>query len=255
MKKYSLFTILSSLLLMSVDCEREETPLEQTGTLELNFKGSFGDESLMMYAKDYAYEAGMKVKFQLFRFYLSDISVARSTFEYNTIISDVEIVDFKDIQSDAAAQNGFTVRIKNVPIGNYIGLNMGLGVSPKLNKTQPGDYSSSHPLSGNYWSWALGYVFTKIEGNADVDGDGQLTDKLTFHVGGDSYYRNKEFSKSFNIKEGETTRLDFEVDLQRVLVAAPGDFLDFRKVTIDHTNNVEVATFISDNLKEAIEIK
>lgn len=255
MKKILFMLFASSLLLLAFGCDDNNKQLEQSGVLELNFKGSFGNQPLMMYAKEYPYEAGMAVKFQLFRFYLSDLSVFKSSVQNSIKISDIEIVDFKEIQSDAAAQEGFTIRIKNVPTGDYSGLTTGLGVSPTLNKTQPGNYDPTHPLSDNYWSWALGYVFTKIEGTADASGDGQLTDKITFHIGGDPYYRTKEFNKAFSVKAGETTRLNFEVNLQRVLVAGSNNYLDFKKVTIDHTNNAEVANFISDNLKAAVEIK
>ncbi len=256
MKKIAFALLSVSLLFIATACTDNENP-EQSGVLELTFKGDFGADPLMMYAQEYPYEAGMAVKFQLFRFYLSDVTLLKTPGEMQSgvKVSDVELVDFKDIQSADAAQKGYTIKIENVPAGNYAGLLSGLGVSPTLNKTQPGNYDPTHPLSDNYWSWALGYVFTKIEGTADVDGDGQLTDKITFHIGGDSYYRTKEFNKAFTVKAGETTRLNFEVDLRRILVASADNYLDFKKVTIDHTNNVEIANFISDNLKAAVEIK
>lgn len=242
--------------LVAANCNEDDCcPPQQTGTLELNFKGYFGDELLEMYAKDYSYEAGMKLKLQLFRFYISNLIPLMNTSGQQEYLEEVALVDFEAIQSDAAAEQGVSIRLEKVPVGNYIGIQMGLGLSEKLNATNPGDYGTDHPLSDNYWSWALGYVFTKIEGNADIDGDGVFNDKLTFHIGGNQFYRAKEFSKNFAIKADQTTRLDFEVDLRRVLVAGAGDFLDFRKVTIDHTNNMEVATFISDNLANAVAIK
>ena len=204
----------------------------------------------MMYAREYPYEADMKLKLQLFRFYLSDLALSD-----DTKLSDVEIVDFEEIQSEAAAKQGITIRFTNVPAQNYTTIKMGVGITEKLNKTQPGDYAPGHPLTDNYWSWALGYVFTKIEGNADINGDGVFNDKLTFHIGANELYRTSTFSKNFTVKAGETTKLDFEVDLRKVLVRTDDDFLDFRKVTIDHTNNMQVATFIADNLVNAITLK
>ncbi|MFN7116733.1 MAG: MbnP family protein [Saprospiraceae bacterium] len=244
------FLLLFGILFLAADCNDDNPQPNETGILELNFKGTFGNDPLVMYAREYAYEAGMKLKLQLFRFYLAEITLAD-----NYKISDVEIVDFEDVQSDGMAQQGITIRLEKVPANNYNGIKMGIGLNEKLNKTQPGDYEPGHPLSDNYWSWALGYVFTKIEGNADINGDGVFNDKLTFHIGANSLYRNKQFNKSFTVKAGETTRLNFEVDLRKVLVKNESNFLDFRKVTIDHTNNMEVATFISDNLVNAIEMK
>lgn len=238
------------MLFIATDCQDEDVQPQSTGTLELHFKGTFGADPLVMYAREYPYEAGMKMKLQLFRFYLSNISLSKEV-----KVSDIEIVDFEDVQSDAAAQQGITIQIKNVPIKDYTGINFGVGVSETLNKTNPGSYAPGSPLSDNYWSAAMGYVFTKIEGNADVNGDGVFNDKLTFHAGGNPYYRNTTFDKNFTVKAGETTRLNFEIDLRKVLVKNTTDFLDFRKVTIDHTTKPEIATFISDNLANSIVLK
>lgn len=242
--------LLLSLILLAADCNEDKVQPAETGTLELNFKGTFGTDPLEMYAREYAYEAGMKIKLQLFRFYLSNLILSD-----DTKLSDIELVDFEDVQSDAAAQQGITLRFENIPAKTYTGIKTGIGVAEKLNSTQPGDYAPGDPLSDNYWSWALGYVFTKIEGNADIDGDGVFNDKLTFHIGANSLYRNKTFTKNFTVKPNETTRLNFVVDLRKVLIRSDSDYLDFRKVTIDHTNNMEVATFISDNMVNAIELK
>jgi len=248
--KKTTFLLLFAFALLATDCQDDDVQPQATGTLELNFKGTFGADPLVMYAREYPYEAGMKVKLQLFRFYVSNILLSN-----NVKVSDIEVVDFEDVQSDATAQQGITIQIKNVPTEDYTGINFGVGVSENLNKTNPGGYAPGSPLSDNYWSAALGYVFTKIEGNADVDGDGVFNDKLTFHAGANQLYRNKEFNKTFTVKAGETTRLNFEVDLRKVLVKSESDFLDFRKVTIDHTTKPEIATFISDNLANAIVLK
>lgn len=249
--KNMLLLLIMSLLLFTTNCnEDSDSNTEQTGTLELNFKGTFGTDPLVMYAREYPYEAGMKLKLQLFRFYLSNLQLSD-----DTKITDVEIVDFEKVQSDAAAGQGITIQIKNVPAKAYAALKMGMGLTSELNATNPGKYAPGSPLSDNYWSAALGYVFTKIEGNADIDGDGKYESKLTFHAGGNPYYRNKTFDKNFTVKAGETTRLNFEIDLRKVLIKSNSDFLDFRKVTIDHTTKPEIATFISDNLANAVVLK
>lgn len=245
-----LFPLLFALVFLAADCNDDKVQPTETGTLELNFKGTFGADPLVMYAREYPYEAGMKLKFQLFRFYISNLILSD-----DTKIADVQIVDFEKVQSDAAAQQGITIQIKNVPAKTYAALKMGIGLTPELNATNPGKYTPGSPLSDNYWSWALGYVFTKIEGNADIDGDGKYESKLTFHAGANELYRNKEFNKNFTVKTGETTRLNFEVDLRKVLVKSELDFLDFRKVTIDHTNDMKIARFIEDNLTNAIVLK
>ena len=39
------------------------------------------------------------------------------------------------------------------------------------------------------------------------------------------------------------------------MVDEMGEFLNFREVSVDHTNDMEVARFISDNLEQAVVIE
>lgn len=249
--------LLSILLVVFSTCGREESgTVEEKTNLTLQFKGFFGTDPLMMYAKAYPYEAGMQVRFQLFQFYISDFALLRQTATGTDTIKvlDVGLVSFENIQDQAKAAEGVKIEIKGVPAGKYTGAHFGLGVSPRLNGTNPGDYKPPHPLDGNYWSWAKGYVFTKIEGNADIKGDGKFAEKLTFHIGENPYYRQKAFQG--NIEIGESgSQLQFDVNLRRVLVAQASDFLDFRVVTADHTTNKDVARFIADNLQAAVTMR
>ncbi|HMO37844.1 MAG TPA: hypothetical protein PKC76_08715 [Saprospiraceae bacterium] len=257
MKKLLFALVLVSMLFVTDSCNEDKAAPEQTGVVELVFRGSFGNSPLMMYDREYPYAAGMSLRFQLFRFYLSDIILVQqvSPAKKGILGAEIALVDFKDVQSEASAKDGIVIRLENIPAGDYRGLQTGIGISSKLNRTNPGDYDPLHPLSDNYWSAAMGYVFTKIEGNADMNGDGVFDEKLTFHIGGDPFYRDKPFDKAFTVEPDGVTRLEFDVDLRRVLVATPDDFLDFRKVSIDHGGNKNIGNFISDNLANAIRIR
>lgn len=209
-----------------------------------------------MFNQQYAYPANTKVRFQNFQFYLSDVTLLKEAREdaAGVNLSEVLLYDFREVQTSEAAAKGIAQVLKNVPPGQYKGLRVGIGVSPKLNATSPNSYTPPHPLDDNYWSWALGYVFFKIEGNADVKGDGKFSEKLTFHVGGNDFYRTKTFFQDINIAEG-TNRLELSVDLYKVLTANNDtEFVDFRKVTQDHTNDKQLAAFLANNLMQALEL-
>lgn len=255
MKK--LFITLFSLLflLAATSCNQEEAPTGP-GEVALNFKGYFGEAPLLMYERDYTYEADMVTKFQLFHFYVSDVELLPEDPNSGQPIKilDVDLVSFKDVQDENAARTGYTIRTESAPPGRYSGLRFGIGLSPELNKTQPGDYGPGHVLTDNYWSWAMGYVFFKIEGNADVNQDGDFEEKLTFHIGLDDFYRTKSFERPLEVKSSQTLELDFAVDLRKVLAPSQSEFVDFRQVTQDHTNDRELARFLADNLARAIEI-
>jgi len=246
MTKSIFWSLLAFLMLSS--CEDKES---QLASISLDFTGVYEDQPLVMLDEQYAYEDGMDLKFQLFQFYLSDIQLVKSRSANSTQdLSDIELVSFGEIYNLTDAQQGISIKVDNIPPGTYEGIQFGIGVSPDLNATQPGDYDPPHPLDGHYWSWATGYVFTKIEGIADKDSDGTFEEKLTFHIGKDENYRTKFIPQTIEISDNSEIHL--KVDLHQMLVKANGDFLDFRKTSQDHTNDPAIADFLMDNLVESI---
>ncbi len=254
------FGLLSFLMLGLFSCVNDSTSDgdDLVGNVNVNFKSSFKGQPLLMYENAYNYEAGMDLRFQLFQFYISHltlISEMEDTISGGEELVDIALISFKDITSQPAANEGIILQVDNIPAGKYKGIKVGIGVADDFNGTQPGDYSAGHPLSDNYWTAAKGYIFSKIEGNADLNRDGAFTEKLTFHIGASELYKEKVFIEDFEVKPGTPLSLDFNIDLNNILVKNSGDFLDFRQVTQDHTNNLEIARFISENLGNSLSLE
>lgn len=252
-----MFLTVVSMLLLSSKCDDDNMMQDLDGNITMNFTANYDGDPLLMYVSDYAYEDNMAMKLQLFQFYISEVELLTSEDPdvAGQEILDVDLVSFKDVQSAPEAEAGIDVTIGEITPGTYKGVRFKLGVAPSLNSTTPGDYSTTHPLSNHYWSASQGYVFTKIEGNADVDGSGDFSEKLTYHIGTEAMLREVAFFQNIEISEGAYTALDFEVDLKKIFVKADGSFLDFRESPIDHTSNLDVASFIADNFPAAITIK
>ncbi len=253
MRKFAILFIFS-LPFLAMNCEGDL----ETGTVELKITGSFGDDPLMMFAQDYIYEDGTPLRFQLVNFYLSDISLVKADdpSEEGQLLSDIELVSFKDIRSLEDAEQGLRFSYNDVPAGSYSGLRIGVGIAPDLNATQPGDYEPGHPLDDNYWSWARGYVFAKIEGNADLDGDGEFGDKLTYHIGDNELYTIVTFDQAFTLQDLGQQEIGLNLDLREVLVNN-GQYLDLNQeeLTQDHTIDENIYGFLWDNLVGALGIK
>ena len=250
-----LLTLLLTFSLLT--CDKNENINDTGGELTLNFRGFFDQNKLKMFNADYPYEDNMKLRLQLFQFYISDVALLKTDDPKGDSLQliDVELVSFKNIQSDDAAQKGISFSLKNIPPGTYKGLKLGLGVSADLNAVGPSSYTPPHPLDDNYWSWAKGYVFTKIEGNADLDNSGKFATKLTFHVGENEFFRKKVFLTDIVIKDKSSNNFTLDVDFHRVLAKSASDYLDFRKVTQDHTIDKSITKFLADNLQEALKIQ
>jgi hypothetical protein len=251
--KRALFMLMIGLVFLSSCTDDKKTDNTE---VSLQFVPVYGESPLTMFTRSYPYRDGMKVKLQNFLFYVSDITLIAND-GTEQLLSEVALVSFKEIQDDAAAARGYLTDKIKIPAGTYKGLRMGIGIAPSLNATQPGDYRAGHPLTDNYWSWALGYIFTKIEGNADLNGDNNYDEnaKLTFHIGANALYQTRTFDINLVVADGAHQEIGLTVDLEKVLVDEAGNYLDFRVVRQDHTNDMAVARFIMDNLARSISLR
>lgn len=245
-----LFLILFSAMFIFTACET--TNEESRGSLDMTFKANYQGAPLVMFDQVYSYPDGSPLKFQLFNYYVSDITLIREENEEGQLVSEVQLIDYSDFFDTATAEEGFKVSFPDLKPGAYTAVRIGLGLTGELNATQPGDYSPGHPLSENFWSWARGYVFAKIEATADLDGDGQFSDKLTYHVGADDLFTTITLEKPLVIQKDNPAELSFSVDLYEIL-SRDGNYLDISEPTNtqDHTNNIEIYGWLWENFSTA----
>ena len=236
-------------------CE-DEPEMKETTTLTLNAKATFGDQPLVMFEEIYDYQ-GQPLQLQLFQIYLTDIALTyeEEGQERQEPVTDVKLANFGRIFSANDAEAGLDLIEVEIPARNYTGLKLGLGVSPELNATIPPDYEVTHPLAQNYWEDASSYIFFKVEGNADVDRDGELTDKLTFHVGGDSNFRKAAFAQAINLMPNTESTLQLRIDLEKIMLSEDGEFIDFANVRQAHSTTSPAAVLMGNNVDRAVELK
>jgi hypothetical protein len=237
-------------------CQDKEEP--KTGSLELVFKGTFGAEPLYMFDRTYDYLDDSKIKWQMFQFFLSDLELISGENGLEShLLSPVESVSFSDIQSESEALEGYKLTFNDIEVGSYSGFQFGLGVSPELNATQPSDYDVSEPLAAvsSYWEAASSYIFSKMEGNADLDGDGQFgedDEKITYHLGADALFEKRNLPYRIEITENATTSIVINVNLLKALTnETTGEHIDFRLTPRDHHVKPEVYNFILPQLRES----
>lgn len=219
------------------------------GNLSIQFKATYQDQPLVMFANAYDYPDGT-FKAHLLNFFLSDISLIKDN-DQTVKLSDIELIEFKDEVDLISAQTGVTTAAYTIESGNYKGIQFGLGVSPTLNATDPAAYTPPHPLTENYWSWARGYVFYKFEGLLDTNNDDEYEQGLTYHVGHDDLYTTLSFDKAIKINKDGSETIVFTVDLDKMLRSPDGTRIDMIANPIDHTTNEAVYTQIATNFKNA----
>ena len=241
-----------SFALVVLNCDNNTA---EDGAIEVNFIAQFDKQPLTMFADQYDYEGDAKVSFQLFQFYVSSIRLINEDGQPGPEIKDIALINFGDIQDKTKAAEGVNVNIAGVPVGNYSGIQLGIGVNNALNGTTPNEYEAGHPLSGHYWDAASSYIFTKIEGNADLNNDNSFEQKLTFHIGGNPRYREVKFDFPMTVESNKSEKVGFIVDVKDIFVGDDGSFIDFGQVTQIHDGTAPLAVEMMDRFALSLSLQ
>lgn len=238
MYKYFVLAILAVAVFSS--CKKDPIPAGK-GSLALHFYAYTGDDLLVMnQLLDYN---GKAMRFSRFNFFISDITLIGA--DGDTKILDIAGMDFTGINDATDAAAGNVITIADIVEGDYTALKLGIGVSPELNAKKPTDFDSDHPLSkaGDYWDGWESYIFSKIEGLMDTDGNGSFERGIAYHTGSDEVYRIKTLTLPIEIKANQTAELSLKVDLWKVLTG-----IDISEDDGTHLlGDIGLATIIMDN--------
>lgn len=213
-----LLPILLTLIVIASSSKcKDDDVLIPRGILQLNIKAKFNEQPFQL-NKIYNYN-GKKVRFSRLSFYVSNIYADKGSFSGSYVDIPIAMIDFKDIDDSTKAAKGLILNLNSISSGDKSAFNFYIGVSSDLNSKKPKDYPTTNPLSetSNYWDAWNSYIFFKLEGSMDKDGDGQYETGITLHAGGNEVYQIMNFSKSFSIKENETTPLSMELDLNKLI--------------------------------------
>lgn len=239
--------ILTALLFLSVvflgSCK--EKPGDE-GSLRLTLAPYVGNVPLTLGAEQDAGN-GMKYKIEVVRYYVDNVSLVDAANESHKV-ADVMLVD-------ASSPETQTVEAV-LPVGNYTGVKVGVGLDATRNAEDPATFGNEDPQStfhGMYWTWASKYIFLKFEGWVDTTGTGNQYDHaFLYHCGLDEVYQSVQVSKSIDILSEETLEMELKLDLHKVLFGS--DPVDVVSDFITHsTDNLDLATRVVANFANCIE--
>lgn len=245
--------------LVFIGCGKPTAEPIDTASLNLSFRATYDDAPLVLdNQKEYNYE-GNPVRFSKVNFYLANLVAVNDDGE--TELSEIQFIDLTLTHNTSTGAAAGTVRnFSRVPIGVYKYLRLGIGVPNDLNKTNPSDYAKSHPLgtdnSSEYREDWAGYIFVKIEGQYDSDGDGFDANDIDFayEVGGrDNLYKTIELDNNLILNAGEVSNVTFEVDIKRLLTRPAGSLIPI--IDYDPNDQNEERQIIMNNFKKALQLK
>ncbi len=240
---------------MFAACKSDPSPTPECGdsNIKIIAKALYGGDPLVLYqAVDYP--QGFKVKFSRADFMIKGLKLSGSSGEL-AYKDSVFILQFTDTEVEKA-KLGNAISFDQCD-GNFNELKLGVGLNKDLNAKKPSDFPSSHPLANAFYYWDAwkSYIFMKIEGKYDQDGDGNFEGSFVYHIGTDDLYKLITMPISLNAQTGKSNSLELDIDLKDIL-AAGGEFIDIPKNPSSHNpGDIAIAHKIYDNLSTAITVK
>lgn len=236
----------SLLLLVSCDPDKEEV----APIVNIHFKSYFGNDSFNG-TKVYQDGLGHRIRIDYFYTYFSNIKLIKSDG------SSILVKDFALFNMDADP-----VISLNIDPSEIARIEFAIGIPSEYNKdVDPTTYANSHPLSvqgsqGMFWTWNTGYIFSKMEGKADLTGTegASLTDPFAFHAGDDPLYRTFSFEKPFTIDLNGSQDIIVSMHIDEIF-NNDTDPIDVSTDYITHTTeNFALAERFINNLAASIEV-
>lgn len=187
---------------------------------------------------------GVATKLDIFRFYVSNFRLV-------------------DAAGNETPQEGLYLLVKpdpdeyvigDMPAGNYTKVRFDIGIDSLTNHGDPTQYALGTPLGGQFpemhWSWSIGYIFMRIDGETDINGDGTPDPDGSFqmHLGTDDYLAHIEIDYPINSIAGADFTLHLNVLWNKFFegVDMTGD------VTTHTTDNVPLADILFSNITHMI---
>lgn len=227
-------------------CDNDDD--ESSDVANVEFRFNFTVDGQEFKANDVYNINGTDVSFEIAQFYVSGITFTPAT-------GDAVSVDKHVLVTPTSANQAVTELTK----GSYDMVTFDIGVQAEANDQTEDDFTSrsgDDPLAiqnpSMHWNWSAGYKFIRLDGVADVDGDGTLETPIAYHLGTVNFLTSVSNQLSTAIESGNT-EIQFNVDLAKMFTG-----FDF-KVEEDqdtHTaNNIPLAERFSTNLATAITVQ
>ncbi len=227
------------------DCNKKLcgcTPPPSVVPISLQVIPDYNGFALVMY-KTYTFN-GKPIQFTRFSFILSKLCDEPT----GDCLYNHSQFDFSNLTDSISALQGHTNSVSINSISSQI-FRIGFGVDSLSNRILPAQQNQSSPLANglNYWDAWNSFIFLKIEGMYDKDGDSIFETPFALHTGGSPIYSEKTYNLSNNLINQTSLRLLFSVNVAKVM-----NGVDLNTTTQTHkTGDLPVMTLMMNNFNAA----
>ncbi|MBO6575686.1 MAG: hypothetical protein JJ896_11835 [Rhodothermales bacterium] len=207
---------------------------------------------------------GTAINFSAARVYISDITLIAEDGTETVIQSDpltvpAKAADDSDVTHTVSNRVIFAKHdhahheydLGHVPVGEYHGVEFNVGIAGTDNRIDATQVPASHPLAkqtdlNNHWSWSNGYIFVRLDGQVDSDGDGTPDTAWETHLGKDNFLREVHLHADFEVDQEGTTQIHVMLDYHKLLEGV--DLADPVQRICHTGNNLPVANAVASEI-------
>ena len=216
-------------------------------TLEIQIRPTFNGEPLQLDSLRYQNAAGETFSVTRLSYLLSGFALEHADGSWLECSNQVGWFD--------AAQRRDTLRLENIPAGNYRSLRFYVGLDTNLNHADPAKFAAEHPLNPNlnglHWNWQGGYIFMALEGNWRSPASAPTG--YSYHFARDPNRTRVNLAAQMDLTHDATVHLDFDL---AALLNAPRPLAFGRDGTSTHSRtNDPVAAALVANLSGAFRVR
>jgi cytochrome c peroxidase len=221
--------------------------LASAATLQIQITPRVSGGELQPASFRYQTSAGETFSITRVSYLVSDFALQRGDGSWLEFSNSVQWLDY--------GQNRDSVRLKEIPAGEYVSLRFTVGLSPALNHLNITNFSAGHPLNpdvnGLYWGWQGGFIFLALEGlwrNAAGELDG-----WAYHLARDTNAVHIALSAPLAITNETKIELDFDI---ASLLNAPRPLSFARDGSSTHSRDGDpLAAALVKNLAPAFSVR
>lgn len=244
---------------------------DETTTLMLRLQPTVGTQDLSSDPATVYTIGDQNLTFGSARMYISEITLLRDNGEEVTFTGETITVPAKNENDETithttsdlfilakhdAGDEMFT--LGEVPAGVYEGVRFKLGITGTNNNIDPSQVPAGHPLAkqtdkNNHWSWNAGFIYLRIDGLLDLDGDGavETSDEAGWnvHLGTPNFAQVIELDETFTLDGDGMQTLHLIADYARFVEDV--DFSDPAQRICHTMNNLPVAQKVAADISGA----
>lgn len=187
---------------------------------------------------------GVKTELDFTRFYVSNMRLVDSAGNETPTP-----VKYLYVQNDPDEY-----QVGEIPDGNYAKVRFEIGIDSATNHGDPSLYAIGDPLGAQFpnmhWGWSLGYIFVRIDGVADSDGDGAVDDGFEIHLGTEDYLATIEIDYPITIGDGQENIFHLYAHWEKLFEGV--DLSNTANNTTHTTDNFPLANIVFANLQNFI---